>query len=266
MMEKKVVLITGASSGIGEACARRLAREGFRVALAARRIDRLVFISDEIEAAGGEAYPVKTDISNLDDIQTGVQKIIQYYGRIDVLVNNAGFGRLKWLEDMDPIADIRSQIDVNLTGLIWMTHAVLPHMIAQQRGHIINMASTAAFVATPTYTVYAATKFAVRGFTEALRREVGIWGVHVSGLYPGAVDTEFQQHTAAKRKTGITTPKRLRLSADDVARTVSHLLQRPQKTEVIPGFMRLSVLLNSLFPGWVDYLVEKRFVLPERKG
>jgi NADP-dependent 3-hydroxy acid dehydrogenase YdfG len=265
-MTEKVVLITGASSGIGEACARRLAGDGYQVALVARRVDRLQSLASEISSAGGQALPVELDVSKLDEIQSGVEVVLEHFGSIDVLVNNAGFGRLKWLEDMDPIADIRSQIDVNLTGLIWMTHAVLPHMIAQQRGHIINMASTAAFVATPTYTVYAATKFAVRGFTEALRREVGIWGVHVSGLYPGAVDTEFQQHTAAKRKTGITTPKRLRLSADDVARTVSHLLQRPQKTEVIPGFMRLSVLLNSLFPGWVDYLVEKRFVLPERKG
>jgi NADP-dependent 3-hydroxy acid dehydrogenase YdfG len=264
-MTEKVVLITGASSGIGEACARRLAGDGYQVALVARRVDRLQSLASEISSAGGQALPVELDVSKLDEIQSGVEVVLEHFGSIDVLVNNAGFGRLKWLEDMDPIADIRSQIDVNLTGLIWMTHAVLPHMIAQQRGHIINMASTAAFVATPTYTVYAATKFAVRGFTEALRREVGIWGVHVSGLYPGAVDTEFQQHTAAKRKTGITTPKRLRLSADDVARTVSHLLQRPQKTEVIPGFMRLSVLLNSLFPGWVDYLVEKRFVLPERK-
>lgn len=264
-MTDKVVLITGASSGIGEACARRLAGQGYPVVLAARRFDRLLSLATEIEERGGQALPLKLDISNLDDIQSGVSAVLDQFGRIDVLINNAGFGRLKWLEELDPIEDIQSQIDVNFTGLVWMTRTVLPHMIAQRRGHIINVASTAAFVATPTYTVYAATKFAVRGFTEALRREVGIWDIHVSGLYPGAVDTEFKQHTAASRKTGLTTPKRLRLSADDVAGTVARLLLRPKKTGVIPGFMRISIFLNALLPGVIDWLVEWRFVRPERE-
>jgi len=207
---------------------------------------------------------VKADVSNLPDIERLVESVLEHYGQIDLLFNNAGFGRLDWLENLHPRDDIEAQLRVNLLGVIWLTRAVLPHMIARRQGHIINMASLAGLIATPTYTIYAASKFAVRGFTEALRREVGVFGIHVSAIYPGGVSTEFAQHTGARRKTGATTPAALRLSADEVARAVLSVARRPRRTLILPPPMKISVWLNALFPAWVDWLIERRFTRPER--
>jgi len=259
-----VILITGASSGIGEATARVFATQRYQVILAARRLDRLETLANEIRGLGGLALPVAADLSELAQIDHLVRTSLAEVGHIDVLFNNAGFGRLNWLENLDPIEDIEKQLGVNLLGVLQTTRAVLPHMITRRRGHIINMASMAGFVGTPTYTIYSASKFAVRGFTEALRREVGVYGIRVSGIYPGGVETEFSQHIGYRRKTGVITARRLRLSAEDVARTVLDLVRQPRRTVIIPAPMRLVAWFNFLFPGVVDWLVERRFTRPER--
>ncbi len=260
-----VAIVTGASSGIGEATARRLAKEGYRVALAARRLDRLQTLADEITAAGGIALPIETDVSDIASLQNLVKQTHTTWGRIDVLFNNAGFGRFKWLEELDPAKDIAGQVEVNLTGVIQLSSFVLPIMIEQRRGHIINMASMAGYVATPTYSVYAATKHGVRGFTDALRREVGVWGVRVSALYPGGVSTEFGSHTGAERKTGITTPKALLLTPEDVAGMVFRLARGNRSRQVpMPGVSWLAIWFNRLLPGLNDWIVERSFTKPER--
>ncbi len=264
MSDKPVILITGASSGIGEATARLFGAKGYRVVLAARRLDRLEALKAEIERSGGQALPVETDVSSSASIQAMVDKTLATYEQIDILFNNAGFGRTKWLEELDPEKDIAAQVQVNLTGVIQATRAVLPHMIARKSGHIINMGSQAAFVGTPTYTVYAATKFGLRGFSEALRREVGVWGIKVSVIYPGGVATEFGQHTEAKRKTGITTPKALQLKPDDVAAAVLAVARNPVRGRIIPGISRVAIWFATTFPGINDWLQEKYFTRPER--
>jgi NADP-dependent 3-hydroxy acid dehydrogenase YdfG len=261
---KPVVIVTGASSGIGAASARLFAADGYRVVLAARRLDRLQDLQKEIEAADGEALAVETDVSDAASIQALIDKTLTEYKQIDVLFNNAGFGRTKWLEEMNPQADIAEQVQVNLTGVIQATRAVLPHMIERRRGSIINMASLAAFVATPTYSVYAATKFGLRGFSDALRREVGVWGIHVSVIYPGGVTTEFGSHTGAKRKTGITTPAALLLTPQQVAQAVVAAARRPVRARILPGISRLGVLLAAAFPRLTDWLQERVFTKPER--
>ena len=129
-----------------------------------------------------------------------VRTVIEIYGRIDILFNNAGFGRLNWLERLEPNRDIETQIQVNLTGLIHVTQAVLPYMLARRSGHIINMSSIAGWLAAPSYTVYAATKYGVRGFTTALRREVAPFGIEVSGIYPGPARTEFGWDATDRKK------------------------------------------------------------------
>src|SRR6266542_5605778 len=141
----KVVIVTGASSGIGEATARQLAREGAKVVLAARRVDRLEALAQEIAAmgTGAETLVVQADLSKLEDIQSLINQTRERFGRIDVLVNNAGFGRLDWLEKLDPIKDIQSQFDVNVLGVIQTTRQALPVMIKQRSGHVINMCSMA---------------------------------------------------------------------------------------------------------------------------
>ncbi|HUF39437.1 MAG TPA: SDR family oxidoreductase [Anaerolineales bacterium] len=266
MNDHKVALITGGSSGIGEATARCFAANGFRVAMAARRLDRLENVKQEIEAAGGEALAVQADVTSQEEIRTMVGETLSAWNQVDVLVNNAGFGRFGWLEELDPDRDIRAQIDVNLTGTILAAREVLPHMIERRSGHIINMASMAGYVATPTYTVYAASKYGLRGFTEALRREVRVWGVRVSAVFPGGVDSpEFAEKAGVqKRKTKITTPQWLRLSLDDVAQAVFRVSQRSSGMVVLPWLMRFSILSNRLFPGVLDRTIEKRFVRPER--
>ncbi len=265
LSDQPVILITGASSGIGAATAQKFAREGYRVVLTARRFERLLEQVAIIEAAGGQAFPIRADLSRYDDICNMVAEAQGKYGQIDVLFNNAGFGRLKWLERLDPHQDIEAQIQVNLLGAIHTTQQLLPGMIARRKGHIVNMASAAGLVAMPTYSIYAATKFGLRGFSEALRREVGIYGIRVSVIYPGGVETEFKSHTGLKRKTGITTPPKLRLTAEKVAEEVWKLVQRPRRSVVLPGIYRLAVSFNSLLPGMMDWIVDRRFTQVERK-
>src|SRR5581483_4808564 len=191
----KVVIITGASSGFGEDAARLFAKEGCKVVLAARRIDRLQDLAERIQKEGGEAIAVPVDVTERADIDNMVETAIDLYGQVDILFNNAGFGRHDWLENLDPNRDIETQVDANLLGLINATRAVVPHMLERGSGHIINMSSVAGWIAVPTYTIYASTKFGVRGFTDALRRELAPAGIRVSGIYPAFARTEFSKHS-----------------------------------------------------------------------
>ena len=262
----KVVIVTGASSGIGEAAAREFGREGAKVVLAARRLHRLKELAEEINGmgTGAQTLVVETDLSRLEDIQSLISQTVDTFGRIDVLVNNAGFGRLEWLENLDPKKDIEAQFDVNVLGVVQTTRQALPVMIRQRAGHIINMCSMAGLIATPTYTIYAACKHAVHGFSEALRREVKPWGIEVSLIYPGGVATEFNQHIGYKRKTGAGTPRILSQTADEVGRAVVELVRRPRAMWLIPWLWIFPALLNKLFPSIVDYTTIKKFTIPER--
>jgi short-subunit dehydrogenase len=265
-IKEKVVIVTGASSGIGEATAREFGREGARIVLAARRVDRLEALAQEINSIGkgAETLVVQADLAQLQDIQSLIHQALDRFGRIDVLVNNAGFGRLDWLENLDPKKDIEAQFDVNVLGVVQTTRQALPVMIKQRAGHVINMCSMAGLVATPTYTIYAACKHAVHGFSEALRREVKPWGIDVSMIYPGGVATEFAHNAGIKRKTNATTPKFLLLSAEDVGRAVVQLVRRPRPMWIIPWLWSMTALINKLFPSFVDYTTINRFTIPER--
>lgn len=264
MTSAPVIIITGASSGIGEATAHQFSAAGYRVVLAARRIEKLESLAGQIQAAGGVALPVETDVSKFSALQNLVSHTLANWGQIDVLFNNAGFGRLDWLEKLDPVEDIQQQLQVNLVGLVQLTHLVLPHMINQRSGHIINMSSVAGWIATPTYSVYAASKFGVRAFSNALRREVGVYGLHVSTIYPGGTRTEFAEKARIRRKTRQTTPSFLRMEAEQVARAVLSLSRRPRREMVLPGVMNVAIWFNQFFPGLMDRLVTWRFTKPER--
>lgn len=262
----KIVIVTGASSGIGEVSARAFARAGARVVLAARRVERLEAVAQAIRAAGADALVVPTDLGQLADIQNLVRQTRDRFGRIDVLFNNAGLGRLDWLEKLDPVTDIEALVAVNVLGVVQTTRQVLPVMIEQRSGHIVNMASVAALIGTPTYSIYAASKFAVRGFSEALRREVEPWGIRVSLICPGGVATEFAPVARLHRRTRAATPKSLTLTAEAVARAAVRLARspRPPGILVLPWPFRLTVWLNQSFPRLSDWLIERRFTIPER--
>ncbi len=263
----KVMIVTGASSGIGEATAREFARAGAKVVLAARRVDKLQSLAQEINAldSGAETLVVQADLSKLEDIQSLVIQTLEKFGRIDILVNNAGFGRLDWLENLDPVKDIQAQIDVNVMGVIQTTRQVLPLMIKQRSGSIINMCSMAGLVGTPTYTIYAASKHAVHGFSEALRREVKPWGIDVSLIYPGGVVTEFTRHAGIKRKTKAATPKFMLLTAEQVGKAVVKLARCPRRMWIMPWLWSVTAFMNKFIPGFVDYATITRFTIPERE-
>jgi NADP-dependent 3-hydroxy acid dehydrogenase YdfG len=262
MLKDRVAIITGASSGIGAATARAFGRQGMRLALFARRADRLEHVASEVLLAGGQAIAVPGDVREQASLEQLIQRTIAAYGRIDVLLNNAGLGRLGWLETLDP-ADVRLQIDVNLLGAIEATRLVLPHLIRQGGGHIINLSSLAGLIGAPTYSVYAATKFGLFGFSEALRREVAPWGIRVSGVYPAGVETEWGDHVGYRRRTEAPFARRHRLSAENVAEAIVDLAQHPRHTLILPRFARVLAFVNRIAP-WAGDLVTRRFVLVER--
>jgi NADP-dependent 3-hydroxy acid dehydrogenase YdfG len=259
-LKDKVVLITGASSGFGAAAAKRFAQEGCKVVLTARRIERLEDMANEMNAAGGDALPIAVDVTQPAQIDTMVHAALDHYGRIDILFNNAGFGRLDWFEMLDPVKDIQAQITVDLLGVIWTARAVLPQMYRQSSGHIINMSSLAGWAAPPLYTVYSAAKFGVRGFTEALRREAAPLGVKVSAIYPGSAATEFQTHIGQnKAKRRFRSPRWLSLTAEDVAHAVVDLAKRPRRRLILPWMMIFSLMVNSHLTGLSDSVQAKAF-------
>lgn len=259
-LKGKVVIITGASSGFGASAAKLFSQEGCKVVLAARRLDRLEEMAKEIRANGGEVLPLFMDVSQPAQIDAMVKSTIDAFGRIDILFNNAGFGRLDWFEALDPIKDIQGQITVDLLGVIWTARAVLPQMYRQRSGQIINMCSIGGWAAPPLYTVYSAAKFGVRGFTEALRRETIPFGVKVSVIYPGSSSTEFQKHIGAnKAKQHFVTPEWLRVTSDQVAHGVLSLAKRPRRSLFLPKIMGLSVFVNSHFPSLSDAAQARTF-------
>ena len=263
-LKGKVVLITGASSGFGEDAARLFAQEGASVVLAARRIERMQAEVARIHAQGGEAMATPVDVVNRADIENMVKSVLENYGRIDILFNNAGFGRLDWLENLTPDRDIETQIAVNLTGLIEVTRAVLPFMIAQRSGHIINMSSVAGWLAAPMYTVYAATKFGVRGFTDALRREAAPYNIHVSGIYPGPAATEFGQHTGQSELKQFKAPSWTTMTSEYVARQVVAVAKRPRRRLILPWWFRPAIWADDRLPWLVDWLIKIGFTNKHR--
>jgi short-subunit dehydrogenase len=258
MTGSQVVIVTGASGGIGSATARLLAGEGYRVVVASRKETALRAVAAEIQNRGGDALPLATDITIPKQIENLVDGALAHYGRVDVLVNNAGTIYVDWLERLTP-EEIEAQLAVNVAGMIQAARAVLPHMLERRSGHIINMSSMAGLIPVPTYTVYTATKYAVRGFSDALRREVKPEGIRVSALYPGGVVTEFTQKAGRKRVSASTTPGALALSPEQVAQAVLSLLKYPRRSLILPWFYRYIAPLETLLPGLVDRVIQLRF-------
>ncbi|MGP8026595.1 MAG: SDR family oxidoreductase [Acidocella sp.] len=186
----KVVVITGASSGLGAAAARRLAARGARLALGARRVDRLEALVAELRAAGGEALAVPTDVTDPAQVQRLVDAAVATFDGLDVIINNAGLMPQSPLERRR-IDEWDRMIDVNIKGVLYGIAAALPVMQAQKRGHIINVASVAGHKVRAGGAVYSATKHAVRVISEGLRQEVKPYNIRTTVISPGAVDTEL---------------------------------------------------------------------------
>jgi len=251
----KVVIITGASSGIGAAVARRLAHDGMRLTVAARRLDRLEQVAAEVEALGGEALIVQTDVRNRDELRCMVQTTFERWGRIDVLLNNAGLGHDKALIRIKPEM-IRDEIHINLIAVIECAQVVLPVMLRQKSGHIINVASIAGLIAMPGSTIYSATKFGVNGFSDALRRELHGSGIHVSAFCPGYTPTEISPELKAIAEGQPGAPRMPGLMpVTYVADQIACLIRHPRRRVIIPPSWKFLVIIAFLFPGIADALV-----------
>jgi NADP-dependent 3-hydroxy acid dehydrogenase YdfG len=229
----KVVVITGASSGLGEAAARHLTALGAKVALGARREERLLALVNEIERAGAEALAVATDVTRHADVERLVNAAVERFGHIDVIINNAGLMPHSLLERLK-VQDWERMIDVNIKGVLYGIAAALPLMQRQKSGHIINVSSVAGHKVRPGSTVYAATKHAVRVITEGLRQEAKPWNIRATIISPGAVDTELPESITepdvaeATRKSYAA----MAIPADAFARAVAYAISEPPEVDV----------------------------------
>jgi NADP-dependent 3-hydroxy acid dehydrogenase YdfG len=230
-ISKKVVLITGASSGIGEATARLLASKGAHVVLGARRTERLEILCGEINASGGVAHFQALDVTRRDDMQGFVDFALKLYGRVDVIVNNAGVMPLSKLEALK-VSEWDRMIDVNIRGVLHGIAAGLPLMQKQQSGQFINIASIGAYTVSPTAAVYCATKFAVRAISEGLRQEVG-GDIRVTVISPGVTESELAESISDEGgRAEMREFRKIAIPAMAVARAIAYAIEQPADVDV----------------------------------
>jgi len=232
-IDGKVIVITGASSGLGEAAARLLSSLSATVVLAARRADRIQALTQELNSSGGRALAVTTDVAQFGQVQRLADAVIGTYGRIDVLINNAGLMPLSPL-DRRKVNDWDRMIDVNIKGVLYGIAAVLPTMQQQKSGHIINVSSVAGHKVRPGSTVYSATKTAVRVISEGLRQEVKPYNIRTTVISPGAVDTEL---SASVTETDVADNVKkfyaeVAIPADSFARAVAFAIGQPEDIDI----------------------------------
>jgi len=231
-IEGKVVVITGASSGLGESTARHLAELGATVVLGARRVDRIDALARELTANGQPALAVQTDVTDRVQVQRLVDAAIARFGRIDVMINNAGLMPHSPLERLK-IDDWDRMIDVNLKGVLYGIAAALPPMQAQKSGHIINVSSVAGHKVRPGGAVYSATKHAVRALSEGLRQEVKPYNIRTTVISPGAVDTELPNSiTEPDVAANMRKIYEVAVPADAFARAVAYAMGQPDDIDI----------------------------------
>lgn len=232
-IEGKVVVITGASSGLGAATAQHLSAQGAIVVLGARRKERIDALADKLGTAGGKAIAVETDVAQRDQVKRLVDTAVQTYGRIDVMINNAGLMPQSLLENLK-IDEWDRMIDVNIKGVLYGIAAALPYMKQQQAGHIINVSSVAGHKVGPGAAVYSATKHAVLTLSEGLRQEVKPYNIRTTVISPGAVATELPNTVTdpavAERINKLYTE--IAIPADSFARAVAFAVGQPDDVDI----------------------------------
>lgn len=234
MVKGKVAIVTGASSGIGYATAIALSKAGAKVAIGARRTDRLAKLQDEIIHNGGDVFSQRLDVTQKSDCDSFVQGTIKKYGTVDILINNAGLMPLSFVKKLK-VDEWDEMINVNIKGVLYCTAAVLPHMLEKKSGHIVNISSVAGRVVFPAGSVYCATKHAVTAFSEGLRQELSPRSnIRVTTIEPGVVATELTNTITDESLKGFVenTKKMEVLNAEDIANAIVFAVQAPSHVNV----------------------------------
>lgn len=255
-LQGKNIFITGASGGIGREIAWQSAERGANLALFARSLDKLLEIKAKIDRQfSGKVFVYQLDVSDTDAVKEVFSQALNEAGTIDVLVNNAGFGVFRKVHEAT-MGEIKGMFDVNVVGLMACTSMVLPYMMKQHSGHIINIASQAGKIATPKSSVYAATKHAVLGYSNALRMEMSDLNIYVTTVNPGPIETNFF-NIADKEGTYVKNVKRFMLKPDFVAEKVVNAMLTRTREINLPRWMNAGSILYALFPRLFE-LVGKR--------
>ncbi len=253
---KRVVAITGASAGIGRATALRLARDGAAVALCARRADRLDAATADIIAAGGQALAVRADVTRPDEIEGFIARTVERFGRLDVMMCNAGFGIAGAIDDITP-PQMQKLMEVNYTGTYLAARAALRVFRRQGHGHVVIISSIVGKRGVPYMGAYSATKFAQVGLAECLRAELAGSAIHVTVVYPVSTDTDFFDVMSQETGTTVVRGPGPRQSVDTVADAIARAIERPVP-EVYPYVKsRALVWLNAFAPGLADRMVQR---------
>lgn len=231
-IEGKVIVITGASSGLGEATARHLAALGANVVLGARRTERLEQVAADIQTAGGQAIILTTDVTVESNVKALVNKAYTTFGRLDVIINNAGLMAIAPLSETK-VDEWERMIDINIKGVLYGIAAALPIFEQQGNGHFINLSSVAGLkVFSPGGTVYSGTKFAVRAISEGLRAEVGPH-IRVTTIEPGAVDSELKHGSSHQKSSDLVAQfYKMAIPADAVARSIAYAIEQPTDVDI----------------------------------
>ncbi len=253
-LANKIVLITGASSGLGARTAEMLAEKGAIPILTARSQAKLEQLSQQLR---GEHRVFAMDVQQQDEIEHVVAKVIEQYGRIDILLNNAGYGQFTAMLDTD-LEQYEQMMDVNYMGIVRCTHTVLPHMLQAGGGQILNVASMAGKFATAKSTSYTATKFAVLGFTNSLRQELRATGITVSAINPGPIHTAFFER-ADPTGAYVSNVSGFMLSTDKVCRELIRMMEKRREEVDLPRYAGIAMRLYQLCPRLIDRLTYSFF-------
>jgi short-subunit dehydrogenase len=255
LFKGKVVIVTGASSGIGEATAREFARNGSKVVLAARSEKRLSEIHSELEKQNHEAIYIKTDVSIESDCKNLVEKTVEKYGTIDILVNNAGISMRASFVDVD-LKVLHRLMDVNFWGTVYCTKYALPYIL-ERKGSLIGVSSVAGFHGLPGRTGYSASKFAIHGFLETIRIENLHKGLHVMIIAPGFTSTDIRKHalTSSGAEQGESPrDERKLMSSEYVAKWVLKGIRKKKRNKLLTWDGRLTALFQRIVPSFVDWV------------
>lgn len=266
-------LITGSSEGIGKATALLLARKGYDLILTARHSDQLEATAREVRSLGQEVLPVVTDMKDPEQVGTLVEKTLGHYGHLDVLVNNAGI-YLSGPVEAFSLEDWHQAIDLNLWGYIYTIQALLPHFLQRGTGTIVNVSSIGGKVAVPYLAPYCTTKFAIAGLTESLHSELSPKGIHVAGIYPNLIKSNFMQRAIFRGKDAQDQQARqeqleqvLKVPVvekpEDVAQAIWEAIAH-KKAEVVVGSANMSIAASRIFPSLMQWIFRKTFQLKDQ--